>query len=230
VLEGCCAVGSSLVAGAQLFTPAQVAVLDARIPLRSWNHLLVAFGRKLAVLEEKAEVLSGRFVDRLNIGLLDLPERYADDVVLIEVPTEEGDTLALTCHYALFIRKSVDQFAVPLSTCGSLRFEKLSAGVGRKRFVVRDNRTGQTLLQGTTGGFEAANGEYSHFVDIFTEGVDALAGLHEVIKWAEARVDELCALFLVLHGVKERLASEYASAPNDSEDFEVVEDGFEVVE
>ena len=226
-------IGEKVLGIIECFTPEHVRILDLHCVLSRWNRLLVPLGKLTNLLAAKTALVSGQFVGQLNIGVLELPEVYEDDKVIFEINSEEGDTLALTCYYAVFTRNGVEHFPVPLHEFSYLSIDTYQAGAGKKGVVVVDSRSGQTLLQGVTGCFQDATGEERYFIDLFVEAADLLSHIHAMIRRAIASERELFSVFLLLNSITERLVLPAAAAQD--EEFEVVEDcpdeeEFEVVE
>jgi hypothetical protein len=209
--------------------------------------------RLVGVLSTKSNLVNGQFVEKLNLGMIDVPKPYEDDTLLFEVNTEEGDTLALSCYYAIFTRNGTDHFPIPLHEYGILKLDSLQTSPVRKAVVVVDPRHGQTLIQGNTGYFSwGDNDDEKHFlIDSFIEVASLLADLHECIEWMIRHESELFSTFLLLHAVAEKMTERRYAIPrshqsrrqteqpltrNTDDGFEVVEgtspedDGFEVVE
>lgn len=241
LLDWTAAIGQELVKGIELFRAEHLPILALHRVLAAWNERLVNFNKLTALLAAKSDLMSGRFVSRLNLGLVDLPVKYEDDKVLFEVTTRENDTLALTCYYALFIRNGVEQFAVRLKDFPVLRVETYPAPQGSKGVLVVDPRTGQTLLQATAGTFRDAQQEEVSTVDLFLEAANLLARVHDQLDWVLAHEEELFSVFLLLQAVAHRLAAARLRGPARpaDDDFEVVsaapatpqaQDDFEVVE
>ncbi len=252
-------IGEQLLKRIDLFPPNYPAILRFYRPLQGWNAMLVRLYRLIGVLAPKSALVNGQFVEKLNLGLVELPRMYEDDNLLFEVNTEEGDTLALSCYYAIFTRNGQDHFPVPLHDCSILKIDTLATSPETKAVLVVDPRHGQTLIQGTTGFFKWEGKDEKHYlIDSFVEVASLLAELHECIAWAIKHEGELYSVFLLLHAVAEKLAGKRQAlhdaqtkvlpapqpiAPKTDDGIEVVEDaaphaepkpvvddGFEVVE
>jgi Flp pilus assembly protein TadD len=226
-------IGEKLLSRIECFTPDHVEILKWYRVLKVWNPMLVQLGKLTSLLAARSALVSGQFVGQLNIGLLELPAVYEDDKVIFEINSEEGDTLALTCYYAVFTRNGVEHFPVPLHDFSYLSTDTYQGPPGTKGVTVVDLRTGQTLIQGVTGSFQDAMGEDCYFIDLFIEAASLLSQIHEMIQRAIAYEQKLFSMFLLLNSITERLTGP-APASQD-EEFEVVEDDpeeeeFEVVE
>lgn len=196
-------------------------------PLREWNAMLVRLNRLIGVLAPKSDLVEGQFVERQNLlGLVELPRMYEDDNILFEVNTEEGDTLALSCYYAIFSRNGQDHYPVSLSDYPILKIDTLATSPITKAVLVVDPRHGQTLIQGTTGFFTWKGKDEKHYlIDSFVEVASLLAELHECIQWAIKHEGELFSVCLLLHAVVEKTSGNHRALPSS-----VADDGFEVVE
>jgi hypothetical protein len=203
--------------------------------------MLVRLNKLASLLAAKRELASEQFVEKLNLGLVELPKMYEDDKLLFEVNTEEGDTLALSCYYAIFTRNGVDHFPVPLQDFSILKIETYPASPKTKGVLVVDPRHGQTVLQGTTGSFryegEPEDEEYRHYyIDHFTEAASLLNQIHDCIHWAITHEEELFSVFLLLHAVVENLAAKRQALPGPQKtalppaQAQKADDDFEVVE
>ena len=211
--------------------------------LGEWNATLVRLNTLASRLAGQEELTNKSFVGQLNLGLVELPYMYEDDRILFEVSTVEGDLLALTCYYAIFTRNGQEHFNVALHDFGLLAFDSYPHGSEYKGVAVRDSRTGQTLLQGTTPGFryQADAQQMLHFyLDVFISSGRLLSGIHECLQWAATHEDELFSVCLLLNAIVERqtrLASRPATrvsgmkkAIGVGDEPEVVADEPEVVE
>ena len=175
--------------------------------LQDWNALLVRMKKLASRLAGQYELTNETFVKKLNLGLVELPHMYEDDQILLEVTTSEGDVLGLSCYYAIFMRNGQEHFAVPLEDIGVLSFETYPHAELHKGVVVRDIRTGQTLLQGTTPGFRYegdTNATLHFYVDIFVMASRLLGEVHECLHWAAVHEEELFSVCLLLNAIVER--------------------------
>ncbi len=253
LLDWTAMIGEQVLARIELFPPEYPVILRFYRPLQRWNAMLVRLNQLISVLAPKSSLVTGQFVEKLNLGLLELPMMYEDDNILFEVNTEEGDTLALSCYYAIFTRNGVQHFPVRLHDYSMLKIETSETSPTTKTVLVVDPRHGQTLIQGTTGFFtwEGNKKEKLFLIDSFEELASLLAQLHECIDWAIRHENELFSTFLLLHAVAEKMTKRRNAIPrshqsrrqteqpltrNTDEGFEVVEatspedDDFEVVE
>ena len=257
LLDWTAMIGDQLLKGIEIFPHEYPAILRFYRPLQVWNGMLVQLNKLTSLLAAKSPLVSGQFVGKLNLGLVELPRMYEDDRILFEVNTEEGDTLALSCYYAIFTRNGVQHFPVPLQDFSILKIDTYQAKEGAKGVLVVDLRHGQTLIQGTTGAFASQGSEDAiYFIDLFTEAASLLHRIHECIQWSLAHEEELFSVFLLLHAVAEKLTAQrqrLTGPPTNAlpsaqpvpqktdDDFEVVEqsppaqakaadDDFEVVE
>lgn len=202
-------IGEQLLKRIELFPPEYPAILRFYRPLQAWNSMLVRLYKLTSILAPKSSLVNGQFVAKLNLGLVELPRMYEDDIILFEVNTEEGDTLALSCYYAIFTRNGVDHFPVPLHDYSILKIDTFSTSDTTKSVLVADPRSGQTLIQGTTGFFNWEGKDEKHYlIDSFVEVASLLTQVHECIQWAIAHEDELFSVFLLLHAVAEKLAAQ----------------------
>ena len=175
--------------------------------LGEWNATLVRLNTLASRLAGQEELTNDGFVGQLNLGLVELPYMHEDDRILFEISTTEGDLLALTCYYAIFTRNGQEHFSVELHDFGLLTFDSYPHGNEHKGVVVRDSRTGQTLLQGTTPGFtyRADAQQTLHFyLDVFISSGRLLCGIHECLQWAATHEDELFSICLLLNAIVER--------------------------
>jgi hypothetical protein len=228
----------SLLERIHALNPEHVELLEARYLLRAWNTVFFSLRQQVAGLAEHESLFRGASTGPLNIGLLQLPHLYADDRILAEARTSEGDILVATCHFFVIIRNGVDHLSVPLSDYSALRVTTYSAGEALKGTSVCDGRTGQVLLQGTMGFIDTARRTHVH--DVFFEAVKALSEVHELLAWMDSRQDELLSLYAVLSAISARLAdtspgesshhipskANHAIAPvesPDDADFEIIE-------
>ena len=226
ILDWSAAIGERLLRDIGRFTSEHLPVLALHRTLAGWKGLLVDLGKLLSLLGAKAGLFDG--VVKVNLGLLNLPVRYEDDRILFEVNTAEGDILALSCYYAIFVRNGVEQFAIPLKDFAVLRIDTYPAA-NAKGVLIQDPRTGQVLLQGLTpAGWQDEAGELVYPIDLFVEAAGVLCRLHELLGWAIGHENELFSIFLLLHAVSERLAGRSAIAPKTAA--EIVDDGFETVD
>jgi hypothetical protein len=161
---------------------------------------------------------------------------YEDDNVLFEVNTEEGDTLALSCYYAIFTRNGVHHFPVSLHDYSMLKIETSETSPSTKTVLVVDPRHGQTLIQGTTGFFtwEGDKKEKHFLIDSFEEVASLLAQIHECIDWAIRHEDELFSIFFLLNSVVEKLSKHKQPKRTTLRQKEIpmamkIEDDFDVV-
>jgi len=258
ILDWTATIGERLLKTVESFTTDELPILSLFRPLHIWNEVLVQIGKLVGVLAARSSIVSGQFVQRLNLAMLELPMQYADDRIIMEVSTDEGDSLALSCYYAIFTRNGVQHFSVPLREYSLLRLETYPARQGAKGVIVVDTRFGQTLVQGTTGSIEDDTGGEAYLIDLFAEAADVLCRIHEIVGWSIAHEEELFSIFLLLHAVADKLKSQrqgssrsprksppqahLAPSPQKSDDgFEIVEepplaaapvldDGFEVIE
>lgn len=241
LLDWTAMIGERLLKEIDIFPPEYPAILRFYRPLQAWNGMLVHLNKLTTLLAAKNALVSGQFVEKLNLGLVDLPRMYEDDRILYEMNTEEGDTLALSCYYAIFTRNGVQHFPVPLQDFAILKVETYQAKAGAKGVLVVDPRHGQTLIQGTTGTFLfEASDELHYYIDHFVEAASLLSRIHECIQWAIAHEEELFSVFLLLHAVAEKLTARRQAlaappkkalppakpvAQKTDEEFEVVEEG-----
>jgi len=253
VLDWTVMIGEQLLKRIELFPPEYPTILRFYRPLQTWNAMLIRMNRLVGVLSTKSNLVNGQFVEKLNLGMIEVPRPYEDDTLLFEVNTEEGDTLALSCYYAIFTRNGTDHFPIPLHEYGILKLDATQTSPVRKAVVVVDPRHGQTLIQGNTGCFSwSDNDDDRHFlIDSFIEVASLLADLHECIEWMIRHESELFSTFLLLHAVAEKMTKRRNAIPrshqsrlrpeqplnrNTEDGFEVLEDtssgddGFEVVE
>lgn len=231
VLDWAVAIGERLLKRIDVFPQEYPAILRLYRPLQQWNSMLVRLNGLISAIAPKGDLVNGQFVGRLNLGLLELPRHYEDDNVLFEVNTQEGDTLALTCHYAIFTRNGIDHFPIPLSDYGMLRIDTATTSPTTKTVLVQDPRHGQTVIQGTTGFFRwKGSEERKFFIDSFLEVATLLARIHECLHWAGRHEDELFSTFLMLDAVAHKLGPPQAApgsprpAPQsaDDEEFEII--------
>ena len=97
LLDWAAGIGEVLIKKIQHFTREHHPLLPLHQVLQSWNVKLLDLCRLVTLLDSKTSIVSGRFVKKLNLGVLELPFQYEDDTILFETTTEEGDTLALSC-------------------------------------------------------------------------------------------------------------------------------------
>lgn len=240
LLDWAANVGQGVLERLRLFTHEHNRIMSLHRVLGSWNALLTQMGMLTGELAAKSILVAGHFVGKLNIGLLDLPVVHEDDRILFEINTDEGDTVALSCYYAVFIRNGVDTFAIPLTDFPVLEIADYAAGSGKKGTVISDSRTGQILLQGTTGSITTDSEETIYFIALFKEAASVFTQMHERIQWAVENEDALYSVFLLLHEAALRLDAGTPQQAGDGQpqgdDFEVVDDSdgaaddFEVVQ
>ena len=225
LLDWTASIGEQLLNRIECFTPDHVEILKCHQVLGEWNRMLVSLSRLTSLLAARSNLLSGQFVSQLNIGLLELPAVYEDDKVVFEINSEEGDTFALTCYYAVFTRNGVEHFPVPLHDYSYLIIDTYEGRAGTKGVVVVDSRSGQTLVQGLTGSFQDAAGDEHYFIDLFVEAASLLSQVHEIMQWAINHEREIFSVFLLLNSLTERLAENVPAS--QGEEFEVVEENEE---
>lgn len=227
-------IGEQLIKRIELFPSEYPAILRFYRPLQEWNAILVKLNKLTCQLAAKKELAGDQFVEKLNLGLIDLPRMYEDDKILFEMNTEEGDTLALSCYYAIFIRNGTDYFPIPLHEFSILKIDTYPASPLSKGIIVVDPRYGQTLIQGVTGSYsynDAPEDETHYYIDQFTEAATLLSQIHETIQWAIAHEEELFSIFLLLHTVTENIASKQpTNNSNLNYQSNNSDDGFEVIE
>lgn len=232
LLDWTAGIGERLSAKITCFTLTHLPILPLHQVLRPWNDTLLEIAKLANRLDSKADLVSGRFVQKLNLGLLELPAVYEDDRILFEAVTDEKDTIALSCYYAIFVRDNgVQHFCVPLRDYGQLRIDTYPARAGAKGVIVTDLRNGQVLVHGVTGSFENEQRETVFSIDLFREVGGLLAELHQRIQWVIEHEEQLFAWFRLLDCVTNRLSGALPAQQRPDDDFEVVDDDeFEVVE
>lgn len=232
LLDWTASIGEQLSAKINCFAITHLPILPLHQVLRPWNGRLLEIAKLVNQLDSKAELVSGRFVQKTNLGLLELPAVYEDDRILFETVTDERDTIALSCYYAIFVRDNgVQHFCVPLRDYGQLRIDTYPARMGGKGVIVTDLRNGQILVHGVTGSFENEQREAVFYIDLFREVGGLLGELHQRIQWVIEHEEQLFAWFRLLDCVTERLSGSGSSRQLPNDDFEEVgDDDFEVVD
>ena len=214
--------------------------------LHEWNVFLVRMKILASRLDEQKEINNEQFAGSLNLGLIDLPQIYEDDRILLEVKTIEGDLLALTCYYLVLSRNGSEHFAIPLKDFGVISFATYSQTADSKGVVVTDTRSGQTLVQGTTTSYfynNDTNKTAYYYLDVLVSSATLMGEFHDCLKWSAERENELFAVCLLLNEVVERrvgprqigsdpIRALVGPVPSDADEPEIIadEDEPEIVE
>jgi len=208
ILDWSVGIGEQLVKNIDIFPQDCPDILRLFRSLNEWNEMLIRLNRLIGILTHKSALVNGQFVSKLNLGMIELPEMHEDDTLLFEINTDEGDTLALSCYYAVFSRNGIDHFVFPLHEYSYLKIDAQATSPTTKFILVTDPRHGQKLIQGTTGHFSwsGKKNQNLYLIDSFVEIASLLSQVHECIDWAKRNEDKLYSIFVLFYSIFEKIS------------------------